>query len=155
MFIHTSPITYLHINDESGVFGSFLFFTVDEPYQMAAGDVQSYAVREESVELLEAGRIFYDNDPAENEALQSVVNEVVATHGIDECLACDLIDGSESGWDEVNGWDAEADWQMQYFTARAAKACGYDGVAVEDEQGTSYMIDCMHRNLRNVTKWVH
>lgn len=155
MYVHTSPDQNLEINDDDGVFGSFLFFTRNELYQTTAGSVEVYGVREQSVSIISASTIFFDNDAGSNEALQAIIDEVAAAHGVDEDTACSLIDGSESGWNTVALWDGESDWEMQHYTAKAAKACGYDGVEVEDEQGTSVMINCKGRKLRNITKFFH
>ncbi|MBQ3301672.1 MAG: hypothetical protein IJI03_12400 [Rudaea sp.] len=53
---------------------------------------------------------------------------------------------------QLDGIDADDSWDVQRYTARAAKVLGFRGVRVSDEQGTSYMIDMLgrERDLRCV-----
>jgi hypothetical protein len=53
-----------------------------------------------------------------------------------------LLSEISSPWD-YDFCDADLSWWLQSQTARAARALGFDGVEVSDEQGTSIMIDML------------
>lgn len=150
MFLHSSPEKELKI-DEYGLFGSFLFFVTGEDagdaYRMSS-DNNVFALEENSVSLIKASSLFYQEGAnEENKALWAIVHEVMERFNVDEETAMALLDESES--EIVNEYDKESEgedgWWLQHATARAAKALGFDGVEVTDEQGASYMIDMLGR----------
>jgi len=64
-------------------------------------------------------------------------------------VAEDLISGVESVWDiNIQNTDfmpdtAELDWYIQKLSGEAANEIGYQGVALKDEHGTSYMVNML------------
>lgn len=140
---HTSPSEITKI-DETGRFGSFLFFS-NHVYQMAAGPVVTYSVEMDEDSIIEAGQLFYHEDA---EKMESLVAELAERLGVDEDIAEALIEESKSVYDLdcINSEDAaDLSWDVQHFTARAARILGFRGVKVEDEQGTAYLIDMLDR----------
>lgn len=138
---HTSPVEITKI-DNVGRFGSFLFFSA-HVYTMTAGEYVTYGLDVEEDSIIEAGQLFY-HDGAEK--LVPLVAELAARLGVDEEIAEALIEESTSIYD-IDGIDSEdaadVSWDVQHFTARAARILGYRGVKVEDEQGTAYLIDML------------
>ena len=140
---HTSPNEISKIN-EAGRFGSFLFFS-GHVYAMAAGDFVTYSLDIDEDEIIEASQLFYHEDA---EKLRALVAELAALMDIDESTAEALIEESQSVYDldGINMEDAaDLSWDVQHFTARAARVLGFRGVAVSDEQGTAYLIDMLGR----------
>lgn len=135
---HTGNVTKINT---WGTFGSFLFFSADV-YQTAAGGVNVYKLEIDDSEIIEACSLFYHEDAAK---LDDLVSELAEKHGIDEDVAADLISEKANAWDEIEDCDAEISWEIQHYTAKAAKILGYRGVQVEDEQGAAYMIDMLGR----------
>lgn len=142
--LHTSPNEITKINS-FGRFGEFLFFA-DEAYVMTAGEHVTYSIEIEDDALIQAGQLFYHDDA---EKLSDLVAELAEKLSIDEDDAEGLIEESKSIWDmdlDIEPEDmADASWDVQVFTARAAQLLGFRAVEVEDEQGTSYMVSMMGR----------
>ncbi|SSW71969.1 hypothetical protein AVE30378_04860 [Achromobacter veterisilvae] len=140
---HTSPNEISTITS-AGRFGSFLFFSA-RIYTMTAGEAVVYSLEIDDDSIVEAGRLFYHEDAAR---LQPLVDELAARLDIEEATAEALIEESMTAHD-LAGIDMEdagdLSWDVQHFTARAAALLGYRGVAVRDEQGTSYLIDMAGR----------
>ena len=141
--IHTSPVEIKEIN-KSGRFGEFLFFSCDE-YSMNGHNYIAYSTEVDEDEIIEASQLFYQHDSKE---VADIIEEVAERFNVDIETAEGLIDESINIYD-VDGIDledeAEISWDIQLYTAKVAKKLGYRGVAVEDETGTSYMIDMSGR----------
>lgn len=144
---HTSPEPITEI-DTDGRYGTFLFFAATE-YVMTARAYITYALDIDDLDLIEAGQIFYQDNAAE---VDHIVQQVMDQFDVDEDTAEDLIDESQNiikmplDAHNVEPEDlSDATWDMQYYTALAAKTLGFDGVEVSDEQGVSYMIDMTDR----------
>lgn len=140
---HTSPAEIKEITT-LGRFDGFLFFSADE-YVMTAGEHITYRIGLDDSQIIEAGQLFYHENAAE---LSGLVSELAGYLGIDENDAEALIEESKSVFDLdiVEPEDAaDLSWDVQLFTARAAKILGFRGVQVEDEQGSAYMIDMLGR----------
>jgi hypothetical protein len=139
---HTSPVEITRIHDH-GRFGEFLFFALHE-YVMTAGIHLTYTIEIDDSAIIRAEELFYHEDV---EKLSGLVAEVAARFDIDEDTAEVLIEESQLLCDIESNVDAEdladADWDVQLYTARAAKLLGYRGVAVKDEQGVAYLIDML------------
>lgn len=138
---HTSPIEINEITT-LGRFGEFLFFSESE-YVMTAGEHITYRIDLDDSQIIEAGQLFYHENAAE---LNALVAELAGHLGIDEDDAEALIEESKSVFDlDIMEPEDAADlsWDVQLFTARAAKILGFRGVQVEDEQGAAYMIDML------------
>lgn len=135
---HTGNVTKINT---WGTLGSFLFFSADI-YKTSAGAANVYKMEIDDSEIIEACSLFYHEDA---EKLDSLVSELAEKYGIDEDVAADLISEKANAWNEIQYCDAETSWEMQHYTARAAKILGYRGVQVEDEQGAAYMIDMLGR----------
>lgn len=148
---HTSPVEITSI-DSDGRFGEFLFFAHGE-YVMTAGHHIAYTIDLDDDAVIQAGQLFYHED---SEKLASLVAEVATRYGIDESDAEALIEESKSIYDIDSNVEAEdlgeASWDIQRFTARAAKLLGFRAVAVSDEQGTSYLVDMLGREADLVKK---
>ena len=143
---HTSPQKIEKIKASGGRFGSFLFFAY-APYTMTASEVvYTYTTEVDSEELIDAGKLFFHAD-AEN--LSELVSEVMCRFGVSEEDAEALIEESQSIYEvesEVEPEDlADASWDIQHITAKAARTLGFRGVRVTDEQGGAVMIDMMGR----------
>ncbi|OUI99542.1 AcrIF11 family anti-CRISPR ADP-ribosyltransferase [Acetobacter cibinongensis] len=143
--IHTSDEVIKKIHKD-GTFDTFLFFSASK---YLAGSVASrkhytYKIEIEEEEILEASRMFYLHEPKE---ISDIISTVMSRYGVDEDTACNLLDESESIYDvESEAEDlAEAAWEMQTYTAKAARSLGYRGVQVTDEQGAAWMIDMFGR----------
>lgn len=140
---HTSPNKITKI-DTNGRFGEFLFFSSDE-YVTTASEHVTYKIELNDAAIIDAGQLFYHNDAAK---LDNLVTELANRLGVDTDNAEALIEESKSVYDidSIEPEDAaDASWDVQQFTARAAKLLGFRGVAVNDEHGTSYMIDMLNR----------
>lgn len=142
--LHTSPSEITKIN-AFGRFGEFLFFA-DEAYVMTAGEHVTYSIEIDDDAVIEASQLFYHDDA---DKLADLVAELAEKLSIDEDDAEALIDESKSIFDmdlDIEPEDmADASWDVQLFTARAAQILGFRAVEVEDEQGTSYMVSMMGR----------
>ncbi|WP_158658379.1 hypothetical protein [Achromobacter sp. AONIH1] len=140
---HTSPSEISSIGT-AGRFGSFLFFS-GHVYNMTAGESVVYGLEIDEAAIIEAGQLFFHADA---EKLAPLVAELAHRLGVDEDDAEALIEESQSVYD-VDGIEAEdaadASWDVQHYTARAAALLGFRGVAINDEQGTAYMIDMQGR----------
>lgn len=140
---HTSPAKIDKITT-SGRFGEFLFFS-DRVYVMTAGSFQTYKLELSEEDVIPANRLFWHDDA---EKLQPLVAELAARLGVSEEDAEALIEESKSAHDidSIEPEDAaDASWDVQLFTARAAKALGYRAVQVSDETGYSWMVDMLGR----------
>lgn len=139
---HTSPAEIKNIT--TGRFGEFLFFSSRE-YVMCAGNHVTYKLEVADDEIIAAGSIFFHEDAGK---LEELVAELSDQLGVDADVAEALIEESKSvhDLDEIEAEDAaDLSWEVQRFTAHAAKILGFRGVAVADEQGTAYMIDMQGR----------
>lgn len=140
---HTSP-TKIDKISASGRFGEFLFFSNDV-YVMTSADPVVYSLELADDEVIEAGRLFFHDDA---EKLQPLVEELAARLRVSEEDAEALIEESKSAHDidSIDPEDsADASWDAQLFTARAAKLLGFRAVQVRDEQGAAWMVDMLGR----------
>jgi hypothetical protein len=156
-YMHTSPHAHIEIKDNSGLFGSFLFFvTVDDTLENQEDDMQrqrffasAYSMHSSSKQLHVRTDIDYDSDiiaaahiahEDDYAAIEPVLLAVAERFDVDEDRALDLI--SELEQLDAGDFDAENSWWLQLQTAKAAKLLGYRGVEVGDEQGSAVIIDC-------------
>lgn len=129
---HTSPAKIDKINS-NGRFGEFLFFSLKE-YVMAASEFVTYKIELADDEFIEATQIFYHEDAVKLDALVAKFSQrfEVETDEAEEIIA-------ERA--QLNSSDADDLWDVQMYTAKAAKLLGFRAVRVTDEQGSAYMID--------------
>lgn len=139
--IHTSPTEIVSI-DKHGRFDEFLFFS-DHVYVMTAGEYITYTIEVPSSEIIQAGSLFYHEDAA---LLDDLVANFCERFNVDTETAEEVISERQ----QLESTDADESWDVQLFTARAAKLLGFRGVAVLDEQGTAYMIDMLGREAELV-----
>ena len=141
---HTSPNAIKEINDR-GRFGSFLFFSSNVYHTHCRAESFVYKIEIDEDEIVSARQIFRHHEI--NDVLQSIIDDVMDRYGVDEDVAMGLIDEDENIYDYIDDPEeaAEESWNVQLYTASAAQALGYRGVAVSDEQGTAYMIDMIER----------
>lgn len=140
---HTSGKTITEITAD-GRFGEFLFFS-SRVYTMTAGAPVVYSMELADSDVIEAGQLFYHEDAAK---LEGLVAELAQRLDISEEDAEALIEESKSVYDldNIEAEDAaDASWDVQLFTARAAKTLGFRAVQVQDEQGAAYMVDMLGR----------
>ena len=147
--IHTSASEITEITS-TGRFGSFLFFSTQEYVTTAAEQHIVYSIEIEESSIIEASQLFY----AENAALlDSMIDRVANQFGVDSDVAESLIEGSVDITDIESNVDVEdlgeASWDIQKYTADAAKILGFNCVSVRDEQGTAYMIDMLTHKFSN------
>lgn len=145
---HTSGKEITEITAD-GRFGEFLFFS-SRVYTMTAAAPVVYSLELAESDVIEAGQLFYHEDAAKLEAL---VAELAARLGISEEDAEALIEESKSAYDldSIEAEDAaDASWDVQLFTARAAKTLGFRAVQVQDEQGAAWMVDMLGREAELV-----
>ncbi|AJO79364.1 hypothetical protein [Pseudomonas sp. MRSN 12121] len=133
---HTSPKEITSI-DKHGRFGEFLFFSSDV-YVMTAGDHVVYRAQIDDDAIIAANHLFYHADAAK---LDELVAKFCARFDVDTDTAEEIISERQ----QLDTGDADDDWDVQIYTARAAKILGYRAVAVSDEQGTAYMVDMLGR----------
>ncbi|WP_372822210.1 hypothetical protein ACCE15_05340 [Pseudomonas parafulva] len=138
---HTSPEKISSITTE-GRFGEFLFFS-SGVYVMSATPCVTYSIDIAEDSIINAGSLFYHEDASK---LDGLVNEFCERFDVDTDTAEEII----SERHQLDRNDADDSWDVQLFTARAAKALGFRAVAVSDEQGTAYMIDMAGRESEMV-----
>ncbi|OVE45677.1 hypothetical protein [Chromobacterium violaceum] len=131
---HTSPNEITAIS-KNGRFGEFLCFS-GNVYTMTAGQFVTYKLEINEELLIEAGSLFYHEDAAK---LDVLVAQFCRRFDVDEDTAEEIISERE----QLDSADADDLWDVQLFTARAAKLLGYRGCIMSDEQGALYMIDML------------
>lgn len=124
-----------------GTFGEFLFFS-ESIYKMRAGVANVYKIEVDENDFIRAGSLFYHEDA---EKLAGLVSEFCEKYGVDEGASEEIISERANAWSEIEDCDADISWNVQHFTARAAKILGYRGVIVQDEQGGAWMVDMLGR----------
>lgn len=131
---HTSPEPIKSIKS-LGLFGSFLCFAPSEYVMTAAAKHYTYKIEIDDDEIIPASRLFYHEDAAK---LDGFVQQVMNMLDCDEDEAIEQIEqrGDFCG-------DAEQSWEIQRITAEAAKALGFRGVSMSDEQGFMVMVDML------------
>jgi hypothetical protein len=130
------------------IFGSFLFFG-DRKTAESHGDYL-YAIDDDKIELdIISPRHFYyeafNNKKDINEVLEILKefeDEIMCLCNCDRETAEEYLDETQFYND-----DAEKSWEIQHIQAQAAVACSYDGIDVEDEHGTSTMIDMSNKKI--------
>lgn len=115
-----------------GRFDEFLFFANSACHY---GEV-TYSIEVDEDEIIDPNGFFYRDDC---DKLAGIVAQVMDLAECDEDEAEELLSQRESHD------DPEIDWDIQTLTARAAKLLGFRGVEIQDEHGTSYMIDMLGR----------
>lgn len=131
---HTSHEQITSIN-KSGRFGEFLFFS-SRVYQMCACDAVVHSIEIDEDHIIEAGSLFYHEDAAK---LEGLVETFCNRFDVDADTAEEIISERQ----QLDYVDADDLWDVQHYTAKAAKILGFRGVRVTDEQGTAYMIDML------------
>lgn len=135
MIYHTSPSTITKPS-KIGRFGEFVFFSADVYAMTEAANPVVYGIKEDDLKIVEAcSMAFIENFDV---VCADIINDVAAMFDVDFDTAHDILTEGESEWNY--DCDAEKSWDRQKLTAKAAKLMGFDGVQVEDEQGTAYMI---------------
>jgi hypothetical protein len=126
---HTSPVKIETINNY-GMLGECLCFSSDV-YQMAPGEVITYAIEIDESEMIEASSFFYQDDA---EKLDVIVSNIMAMADCDSDQAEKYLSQND------NHHDAEIAWRIQGYAGEAAKVLGYQAAVADDEQGTVYII---------------
>ncbi|GAF78318.1 unnamed protein product [marine sediment metagenome] len=127
--------------DDSGTFGSTLFFA-DEEYKMTASpDYHVYSTEIDPDNVLTPNSLFYDHEVLE---FQNDFDHVISTLGVDKETAEQLLEGSVEVFDGID-MDTpldlgEASWFIQQKQSEIANKLGYDAAELMDEQGTAWAI---------------
>ena len=141
---HTSPIEIEKIN-ESGMFGSFLFFSAKE-YVMTAGQKHSYTIDVDDENIIAAESLYYHE---KSTLLDDITSEFAERWGISVDDAEEVIAQRTSIHDIESNIAAEdlagASWDSQYTAAKAARLLGFRCVSMDDEQGRAYLVDMFGR----------
>lgn len=135
---HTSPNEEIEPNS-TGTFDEFIFFS-NTVYVMSAGEYHVFTTEVDEDKIIEAGSLWYQDNW---EDAKQYIDELAEHLGVDEDTAMELIDESKEITDlDIDVCDLGGEWwNLQRITAKCAKAMGYIGVQVEDEQGAAYMLD--------------
>jgi hypothetical protein len=134
---HTSP-TKIDKITAHGRFAEFLFFSTNVYVMTAAATYVTYRLEIPDSCIIDARELFYHEDAAK---LDELVAKFCRRFSVDTETAEDMISERR----QLDSCDSDDQWDVQLFTARAAKALGFRGVRVADEQGSSYMIDMLGR----------
>lgn len=114
---------------------------------MTAGSYVVHKLTLEEDQIIKASEIFYHPNSA---SLEGIVAELAERLSVETDVAEALIEESTNVFDldNIEPEDlAETSWDVQTFTARAAKILGFRAVQVTDEQGYAYMVDMLgHEN---------
>lgn len=135
---HTSPNAEI-TPTRFGTFDEFIFFSNDV-YVMTAGDYHVFTTEIDESLVIGAPALWYQENW---EDARQYIDELMRTLNIDEDTAMGLLDESIDITDlDIDACELGTEWwNVQRLTARCAKALGYIGVRVEDEQGSAYMLD--------------
>lgn len=134
---HTSPNIITEINKE-GLFESFLCFS-DEIYIMTAGNYFTYEIEIEENSLINSFSIFSEEN---SYALcKPFIDQVCSDLGCDEETAINLLSEKIDLLNTDLNWSSEMSWKLQLLSGKCARALGYRGVILNDEQGALYLID--------------
>lgn len=105
---------------------------------MTSGACVVHRLEVDESEIVDARSLFHHEDAA---LLDDLVAEFCERFGVDADAAEDIISERE----QLDSTDSDELWDVQHYTARAAKTLGFRGVRVSDEQGAAYMIDMRGR----------
>lgn len=138
---HTSPERITKITKD-GRFGEFLFFAGQPYYMTASANAVLYSIDADELNLVEASQVFYQDW----DCMAAIVAEFAAKWDVSEDDAVEVLSNQDvytSGRAESMDWEdaQEMSWDAQLYVAKCAKAAGFDGVEVFDEQGAAYLID--------------
>lgn len=122
----------------NGTFGSFLFFS-SEP--AGFGEVTF----ELDVDLLDIARTFDIKYTDNYEAIADIVSTLADRLEINEDDAFELIVEDEQWVNVAPSFDAYDQFAIQHASALCAKALGFDGVELTDENGGIVMVDMLGR----------
>lgn len=131
---HTSPEQITKVTS-SGRFGEFFFFS-SKVYVMTVGDYVVHEIELDEDDVIDARSLFHHEDAAK---LDGLVAEFCRRFDVDADTAEDIIAERE----QLDSFDADDQFDVQHFTARAAKLLGFRAVRVTDEQGSAYLVDML------------
>lgn len=143
---HNSP-ELIHRINESGLFGSWLFFSPSPGNGTCLSGVINYMLEIDTSEIIKASALFLRAD-IDDKSIREHIEYVASVLECDLDTAMKLLDESVSLYDaEIGstGDKGELGWWLQEQTAELAKLLGYSCIAVSDEHGTSYMINMLGR----------
>lgn len=150
---HTSPGDIKEPSE--GRFGKSVFFS-SEPYFMTEeSNPRTYNLNINEDDLINASSFFYRDD---SDKLSKIVEEIMAKFKVDKETAEDLLSGKvdihelsdiipDFSYEDV----ADHSWDLQSLAGKAAEILGFKGVNLEDEQGTSSLIN-LHKVFDKLRK---
>lgn len=121
-----------------GLFGSFLFFIGAQSTPFGTVDYEI------DIDELNIARMFDLKYDVDYEVIQHVIADLADHISVDEETAFDLI-VEDRNWTEIEHLDGEDGWLIQRAACECAKADGFDGIALNDENGDVIAIDMMGR----------
>lgn len=131
----------------NGVFGSFMFFMASDPEAGSEFGPHLYSIDEDKLNICESCWAM-TRDEDWNGKCNELLSNLAEYLDVDEDTAMELI-AEETTLVKLDIFDGEDAWHLQTVQATIAKAMGYDGLRVVDENGTVYMID-MEKNINKL-----
>lgn len=141
---HGSIVGVDKIDPHYGVFGPNLFFSPEKDAALSHGE-KLYQIDVSEDDIIDRSSLFYEEDVESK--LSDILNEIAEDYGVDIDTAMGLLDESEHIQDVENTYDGdigEADWELQVRAGEAAEKLGYKAISMEDEHGTSYMVNMLN-----------
>lgn len=145
MIYHTSPdlITEIRSNE---LFDNGLFFSSQVYYMTASNTVYVYALEEEELSLIKESSLFYHEDALK---LNDIVERFASIYDLTVDEAEEVISGrvwcQDAKPDLSDMADIDFSFATQTYALKCAKALGFDGVELEDEQGGAYLVSMTGR----------
>lgn len=135
---HNSNLNKAGQITNDGLFGSFLFFTCAKTTPFGVVDYEI------DVDELNIARMFDLKYDVDYDVIKDVVASLAESIDVDEETAFDLI-VEDKNWTEFEHLDGDDGWAIQRATCDCAKAAGFDGIELNDENGDVIAIDMMGR----------
>lgn len=142
---HTSPEHIIEIRSNE-TFDDGLFFS-SHVYTMTAADtVYVYALDLDELNLIDARSLFYHEDALK---LNDIVERFASIYDLTVDEAEDVISGRvwcQDAKPALQDMDAiDFSFAQQRYALECAKALGFDGVELQDEQGAAYLVSMSGR----------
>ena len=118
---------------------------------MSVNDPELYQMAIDPRKIIEAKSFSYLDKEKYNK-IKPIIKKIKDMFNVDEDLALDLLSENTNQIEilkDNDEFDYEKDYELQKLALDAAKLLGFEGVQLEDEQGTSYLID-MKDKLSNL-----
>ena len=134
MLYHTSYESNIDWTQGGGRFGDFAFFAEKGCHY---GDLM-YSIDEENLKIADLDELYFE---IENQKIQFYIERVSEIANCDSEQSLEYLFEREFYID-----DAEISWDIQIKIAEMCEFLGFDAVKVNDEHGSSYMINTKKLN---------